>query len=414
MVNRSVLKSFALFLALLLATVGCSSSNSHESDASSTSTSLPGSETVQPDTNGDRGNNNSEAPGESTNGNDDLAGELAELSLQLTPVAELEAPIAMAALPGEASMYVAERGGTVRKLELQNAEVSVGEPLIAVETTTGSERGLLGLALSPNGQQIYLSYTDLNGNTVVEGYDLDDTGVDQTSKRQIFEAEQPFSNHNGGHLAFGPDSALYLGLGDGGSGGDPHNNAQDPKSVLGSIIRFDPETLEPAIWAIGLRNPWRFAWDFSTDDLWVADVGQDAIEEISVLRGDMLPQFRLPEALIPNFGWPIFEGHEPYDGGEEPMGYIPPVYTYKHGPGCSVVGGYVYRGTAIPALDGAYLYSDYCDPSISALVRGANGDGYEAVTLGLEVPGGQVSSFGEGPNGELYVMSLAGGIYRVE
>lgn len=354
----------------------------------------------------------------------------------LTEVASVGAPTAMSARAGTDTLYVAERAGTVRPITFTpltggGTRAEVGESIVGIDTTTSAERGLLGITFSPDGSRLYLSYTDTAGNTVVDEWAMDGDAVHQGSRRTIFTTEQPFGNHNGGDIGFGPDGYLYIGLGDGGGGGDPLATAQDPTRVLGAMLRIDPLNpsgnraygipsdnpfadgaggAQPEIWAIGVRNPWRFSWDRQTGDLWIADVGQNRIEEIDVLVATSDDEAAGRGA---NLGWPIFEGDDPFGGGEAPEDYVPPVFDYAQGPGCSVTGGFVSRGDGLPALRGAYLYSDFCDPTIRALLA-ADGQLVEERSLDVQVPGGQVASFGEGSDGALYVLSLSGGIYRID
>jgi glucose/arabinose dehydrogenase len=233
--------------------------------------------------------------------------------------------------------------------------------------------------------------------------------------------DQPFSNHNGGALAFGPDGYLYVALGDGGSAGDPMGNAQSLSTLLGKLLRISPRPsggepysippdnpfvgwsgARPEIWAYGLRNPWRFSFDAATGDLWIGDVGQNAWEEI-----DLEPAGSDGGS---NFGWDRLEGTHPFEGGSAP-GSVPPVFEYANGAGsCAVTGGYVYRGALIPALAGAYVFADYCRGRLEALVPG-KGRAMEARALGPRVDA--LASFGEDARGELYVLSLAGTVSRI-
>jgi glucose/arabinose dehydrogenase len=245
--------------------------------------------------------------------------------------------------------------------------------------------------------------------------------ADPASRRDILVVHQPYSNHNGGNLVFGPDGFLYVGLGDGGSGGDPHGNGQSLSTLLGKMLRIDPRLsggfpyripsdnpfvdrrdARPAIWAYGLRNPWRYSFDRLTGDLWIGDVGQSGWEEID----------RQPSGSSggENYGWNLAEGSHPF-AGDPPAGAKRPVYEYsQEGGGCTVIGGYVYRGEAIPDLSGAYLFGDLCLGRIEAIrVRGGGVVGHRA--LGPEVP--NLSSFGEDADGELYAISLSGGVYRL-
>ncbi|MFP4512434.1 MAG: PQQ-dependent sugar dehydrogenase [Acidimicrobiales bacterium] len=357
--------------------------------------------------------------------------DLSEADIALTPVAELERPTALATRAGSPDLYVGERGGRVVVVERSpDGPGTVTDTLVDIsdDTTTDGERGLLGLDFDPDGERLYLSYTDLSGHTRVDEWTMDGDAIDGSSRRAVYTLEQPFANHNGGHIGFGPDGFLYLGLGDGGGGGDPLDAGQDPTTPLGSLIRIDPTpdgdqpfTVPPdnpfvdgggapEVWSTGLRNPWRFSWDRATDDLWIADVGQSAIEEVNVLFAS---DDGSPPGRAANLGWSVFEGTEPFDDGPEPENYVPPLHTYSHGPGCSITGGYVSRGDALPGLGGVYLYSDFCDPRIH-LVLQDEGEVVETRSLDVSVPGGQAVSFGEGPDGELYVMSLAGGLFRID
>jgi glucose/arabinose dehydrogenase len=261
---------------------------------------------------------------------------------------------------------------------------------------------------------------DAGDNVVVEvAVSADPNVADPDSVRELLTVEQPARNHNGGMIAFGPDGYLYIGMGDGGSRGDPHNLAQDPDELLGKMLRIDVDGGEPyaippdnpfadgaqgrpEIYALGLRNPWRFSFDRATGDLYAADVGQNRMEEINVIRRGG------------NYGWRIMEGtlcFEPRTGCD-PTGLELPIAEYRHARGrCSITGGYVYRGEAIPELVGAYLFSDYCEGVIRALdVR----DGELADDVDLDVDGGQVVSFVQGPDLELYALDLGGTVWRLD
>jgi glucose/arabinose dehydrogenase len=243
-------------------------------------------------------------------------------------------------------------------------------------------------------------------------------------RRELLRVEDPYPNHNGGHLALGPDGYLYIGLGDGGSGGDPHGHGQDTDTLLGSILRIDPTAPpadgeygipadnpfaasggEPEIWLYGVRNPWRFSFDRATGDLWIGDVGQGEVEEI-----DRLPATNGRDAgRGANLGWNLMEGSEPFEG-ENPAGGVLPIYEYTHDDGCSVTGGYVYRGRAIPALTGAYLFADYCEPDLRA-VRVAGDEVVEERSWDLSLEA--IQSFGEDADGELYVLLASGPLLRL-
>ncbi|MGI8974830.1 MAG: PQQ-dependent sugar dehydrogenase, partial [Gaiella sp.] len=221
------------------------------------------------------------------------------------------------------------------------------------------------------------------------------------SRQQLLNVPQPYANHNGGHLVFGPDGKLWVGLGDGGAGGDPENRAQDPSTLLGKLFRLDvrKQAPQPELVAVGLRNPWRYAFDQRTGDLWIGDVGQGAIEEISVLRGGT-------SGLV-NFGWDVYEGNSRFEDKElGPGRLVQPIAQYTHADGCSVTGGYVYRGSAVPRLAGRYVYGDYCSGKIWSLPVRGGAPRVEPV----EVP--SLVSFGVDLRGELYAVSQSGTIFR--
>ena len=289
----------------------------------------------------------------------------------------------------------------------------------------GNEEGLLGLAFDPDYKDngyFYVYYSAGSPRrSVIARYQASpdaESGVPD-SEKIIMEIGQPFSNHNGGHIAFGPDGYLYVGLGDGGSGGDPRGHGQNLETLLGTIIRIDVSTLDETgsyavpqdnpfvgvegvraeIWAYGLRNPWRFSFDRETGDLWAGDVGQNKLEEIDVIR---------PGG---NYGWNIMEGTSCFrDAGCGREGLEPPVAEYGRDGGCSVTGGYVYRGRRIPSLVGAYVYGDFCTGNIWALRY----DGSRVVEqTRIADTDLQISSFAEGPDGEIYVLSFTGEIARL-
>ncbi|MBW3546758.1 MAG: PQQ-dependent sugar dehydrogenase [Actinobacteria bacterium] len=348
--------------------------------------------------------------------------ELAGVRVRLTEVATVDRPVAMAVRPGHDPLFVAERGGRV--MVIDGGEVRP-EPLLEVETTTDGERGLLGLAFSPGGDRLYVSYTDAEGDSRVEEYQMGEGAAEMVpgEPRTLLHVAQPFSNHNGGHVAVGPDGLLYVGLGDGGGAGDPRGNAQETETLLGSILRIDPLAQQGdapygipgdnpfadgggrgEIYVYGLRNPWRFSFDPATDDLWIADVGQNAVEEVN----------RLPAASAAgaNMGWPALEGSRPFEG-DPPPDAVPPVYEYNHDEGFSVTGGFVYRGERIPGLRGAYVFGDLGTARLWALGTDENG-GLGRHDLGVGVEEGTLASFGEDADGELYVLSLAGSVLRLD
>jgi glucose/arabinose dehydrogenase len=246
--------------------------------------------------------------------------------------------------------------------------------------------------------------------------------VDTSSRRRLLSVRKQYPHHNGGDLQFGPDGYLYASIGDGSPFKDLLSTGKDADDLLGSLLRIDPEQSgerpysvpsdnpfaggggAPEVWAYGLRNPWRFSFDRVTGDLWIGDVGDHAMEEI-----DMVPAAK-GGGRGANFGWPILEGTELH-GAEEPLAYVPPFHAYeRHRPFCALIGGYVYRGSAVPALRGAYLYTDYCESGIHAFTK--SGDEATERALGPEVA--SPSAFAEDDNGELYVLSLKGDVYRIE
>ena len=341
------------------------------------------------------------------------------VALTLTRVADMESPTA-GAVGADGILYLSERAGTVHAL----TDDGIGDAIVDVsdETTTDAERGLLGLAFAPDGSELYLSLTDLDGDTEIRAVRIVDGEVDPSQRRTVFTQAQPRANHNGGHIEFGPDGLLYLGLGDGGGAGDPLETGQDTSNALGTMVRIDPLGDRPyeipsdnpfidrddaadEVYAYGLRNPWRFSFDHDTDTLWIADVGQDDREEIN--------RVGVAEGAGTNFGWNLMEGTMEF-AGREPDDHVPPIYEYEtRGPeGCAITGGYVYRGVAIPALVGAYLYSDYCEGAIRGLVVAEDGEVRDQADLGIE--GRQIVAFAQDADGELYVLDFGGGVQRID
>ena len=322
-------------------------------------------------------------------------------------------------------LFVAEQRGTIRIIE--DGRVRPETFLdISSRIVSGGEQGLLGLAFHPsysNTGRFYVNYTDLNGDTVVAEYRRspnDPLRSDPGSERVLLQVGQPFANHNGGGLAFGPDGYLYIALGDGGSGGDPQGNGQSLDTHLGKMLRIDVDEREggraysipednpfadddsdarPEIWAYGLRNPFRFSFDRATGTLWIGDVGQDEIEEIDRAG---------PSEGGLNFGWNLFEGSVCYPSGKgcAGAGTTKPVTEYSHDEGCTVIGGYVYRGRDHSNLDGGYLFADFCSGAFFAIDSSAPSG--VAPTKVLE-SGRSISSFGEDQEGELYVTDISTG-----
>jgi len=356
-------------------------------------------------------------------------GTAGDLALALETVSDqLVFPVDLASPPGDDRLFVAEKGGRIRIIE-SGAVLPMPFLDLSGRVSTGGEQGLLGLAFDPdyaaNGR-VVVNYTDLAGDTRIAAFQVTANPdiADPASESLILGVDQPFANHNGGQLAFGPDGYLYIALGDGGDGGDPLQNAQSLTTLLGKLLRIDLEAAAPygippdnpfagvaaarsEIWSYGLRNPWRFGFDRATRDLYIGDVGQSQLEEI-----DVGPDAE-GHGRGANYGWDVMEGDacfEPASGCDR-SGLVLPVLQYDHSDGCSVTGGYVYRGIAIPALQGTYFYSDFCAGWVRSF-RFANGD----VTDEREWPALQtdgVTSFGQDDRGELYLLTPGGTVYRI-
>jgi len=334
------------------------------------------------------------------------------------------------AADGSGRVFVVEKRGTIRLVKggqvvTQSFFLDIRDRVRA----SGSEQGLLGLAFHPryreNGQ-FFVNYTDSGGHTMIvrfraqPGSDTVDAGTAQT----ILRIEQPAANHNGGHLAFGPDGYLYIGTGDGGGGGDQFGNGQNPGALLGKMLRIDIDRAEsgrayavpggnpfvgqqgwrPEIWAYGLRNPWRYSFDRATGDLFIADVGQNAYEEVSFQPAGQGGQ---------NYGWPTMEAAHCFRPSSNcnQSGLTLPIGEYNRQGGCSITGGHVYRGREQPLLQGAYVFGDYCTGNVWTLHRNAGGSWVQTQMVDTNV---QISSFGEDEAGEMYVTGLGdGNVYKV-
>ncbi len=336
----------------------------------------------------------------------------------------LTSPLYLTAPPGDARLFIVEKPGRIRILA---AGVLRTEPFLDITalTSKGGEQGLLSMAFHPdyaaNGL-FYVSYTDAGGASRIVRYEtsVDPQVADAGSATPVLEVAQPSGNHNGGHIAFGPDGYLYVALGDGGGGNDQFGHAQDSTTLLGGMLRIDvdggspyaippdnPFLADPAaadeLWAYGLRNPWRIAFDRVDDRLYVADVGQSRREEINVVPRT---------AAGVNYGWPVMEGSECFGGGVGcEAGLELPAVEYDHAEGCSVTGGYVYRGVSLPAIRGHYFYSDFCAGFLRSFEYRA---GVAAEQRSWSVgPLGRVLSFGEDAAGELYILSESGSVFQL-
>jgi len=339
-------------------------------------------------------------------------------SVRLVEAGRADEPVALTALPGTDTVLVAERAGRVRSYRATDDGLSpTGEVVLDLTDEVeadATEQGLLGLAVAPDGASLVVDFTATGGTagrTRVVRYDLDGTTVDPTSADELFAADQPFANHNGGSVVVGPDGALYVGVGDGGSQGDPEDRAQDPDGVYGRILRIDPATGERRTWTWGLRNPWQFSFDETTGDLWIGDVGGTEREEVDRLPGDGPTR---PGGEGVNLGWSRREGGiaAPDDEGGrgDPSSFVDPVAEYDHADGgCSIVGGPVVRSDRVAALRGRYLYGDYCAGTIWSL-DAANHDGRIVVVRGAD----QLTSFGQDADGRIYALGLGGSIWRLD
>ena len=366
------------------------------------------------------------------------AAPLGDVAIDLTSIGTFDQPISIVSRPDDTALYVAGFKGTVVKVNVSGegtarTYTADAAPLLDIDAQviTEGERGLLDIAFSPDGARLYVSYTaDPGGAVTVASYAYNGMAVDTASRKEVLSVEHTAENHNGGDITFGPDGFLYVGLGDGGGGGDPDGNAQDTQKLFGKILRIDPEGAtggdayaipagnpfaggqggKPEIWLTGVRNPWRYSFDPETGDLWVGDVGQGAWEEI-----DLLPASGSGGAgKGANLGWSEMEGTHPFEGGTNPEGAVLPVHEYAlHDDGtCAVTGGVVYRGP-YDDLDGAYVYGDSCQSKVRAL-RVDNGQVTEDVTFD-DATAQQLVSFGTDNGGDVYVVGMgAGEIYRID
>lgn len=342
---------------------------------------------------------------------------------QAYPGLSFDRPVALV-FPNDGTSrgFVVEQPGQIKLLD-RDRDAAAFLDIRDRVSDRGEEEGLLGLAFDPDfvSNGFFYLYYSASGprRSVISRFSVPtwDSAADVNSEKVILEVEQPYSNHNGGQIVFGPDGFLYVGLGDGGSAGDPKGHGQNTGTLLGTILRLDVSTLDstgsyaipadnpfvgvegarPEIWAYGLRNPWRFTFDSETGDLWAADVGQNALEEVNLVRAGL------------NYGWKIMEGDECYSRSCDTRGLELPVTVYGRDDGCSITGGYVYRGTRLLSLYGAYVYGDFCSGRTWALRYGGS-----RVTESIQLADTRIriSSFAEDADGELYILDLGGEIYK--
>ena len=328
-------------------------------------------------------------------------------ALRLVRIASgLDGPLHLAAPRSEPNrLYVVEQPGRIRIIE--NGRL-LDEPFLDIDARvrSGGEQGLLSVAFHPNyakNRRFYVNYTDNDGHTNVVEYRSDGRRANPSTARRLLFVRQPYSNHNGGQVAFGPDGRLYVGMGDGGAGGDPENRAQSMRSLLGKLLSINVATKGVKIEALGLRNPWRFSFDRANWNLWIADVGQNAFEEI-----DFTPRAQL--RLLLNYGWDAFEGRSRFESKNPSRGRLVfPVATYGRSNGCSVSGGFVYRGSSVPAARGRYFYGDFCSGIVWSLTRSSGKARVRREPFQVD----SLASFGEDARGELYLVSLEGSVYRL-
>jgi glucose/arabinose dehydrogenase len=351
------------------------------------------------------------------------------LKLGFAPVASgLVSPTFLASPPGGTDIYVVEQPGRIRKLVNGLPQAPVLD--ISARVSSGGERGMLSLAFDPqfaaNGN-VFVYFTDPNGDIAIERFTFPvaggaqiPAGSESTAVRVLTISHRAFANHNGGQLQFGIDGMLYVGTGDGGGGGDPLGSGQNLDALLGKILRIDVRSLpynvppdnpfagqagkRPEIWAYGLRNPWRFSFDGTTRSLYIADVGQGSREEVDVVAAGTTGL---------NYGWNIWEGTICYPSGTacNSAGITMPLIDYDHSEGCSITGGYVYRGSALPEVAGRYFYSDFCGGWLRSFFV-VGGAASERIDWGV-VPVGNIQSFGVDSTSELYVLTSAGGVYKL-
>lgn len=355
----------------------------------------------------------------------DDSADLGEPAVQTTLVAPVELAIGMAWRPGDSAVYVVNQDGLVVPVR----DGVAGDPVLDIRdvTTAQDERGLLGLAFHPTEPLAYVNYIFNDGggssDTIIAEYRVAADGTfDPASRREVMFIDQPHNNHNGGDLSFGPDGYLYIGMGDGGAADDPDRRSLDVSDPLGKMLRIDPRAdggkpytvpadnpfvdvsgAAPEVFAVGLRNPWRFSFDQATGDLWIGDVGQGDWEEIDVAWADQ------GGGRGANFGWSAFEGTHRFNEDQSADGVTPPIHEYESSLSCSVSGGARYRGAAIPALAGWYVYGDFCSGEIRALQLRDR----VVVNNVLLATVPSAAAVKAGPDGELYVLSQSDGLVAI-
>ncbi len=415
---RLLLVALALLLMGLLGCVGTSALPPTPVAATAVST-LPGVVTPTGTESTQAGSSVTAAPTTATGGSS-----LQSVAIDLQSFASgLNRPVGVvSARDGSGRLFVIEKQGTIRIIKNGQLLDASFLDLTGEVNSAASERGLLGLAFHPAYAQnglFFVNYTNAQGNTVISRFSASPPAdqADPSTETPVLTINQPAPNHNGGNLVFGPDGYLHIGMGDGGGAGDTYRNAQNTHALLGKILRIDVSSLpysipldnpfvsnqsfRPEIWAYGLRNPWRYSFDRQTGDLYIADVGQNDYEEV-----DFQPASSKGGE---NYGWPIMEGLHCFPDTKNcnQSNLVLPVAEYTHQDGCSITGGYVYRGKLYPQLNGVYFFGDYC----SGIIWGMSRDGSGAWQVRQLMQSGiSLSSFGEDENGELYLADMAGGV----
>jgi glucose/arabinose dehydrogenase len=382
----------AALLLLALTATGCGGDGGdggdrRSSDRSSTTSTTAGATTTEP----------------STSTGADADPDLAAVRVAVTQVGRFEQPLDLKWCAGQPDPFVVQKTGQVRNFRTGQVVLD-----LSAQISSNGEQGLLGLACTRAGDALFVNYTSRDGRQDrVDRFAMPSPGatVDRGTQENVLSVPDPAPNHNGGAMQLGPDGHIWYGLGDGGGANDQYGNAQDTGSRLGKILRIDPANDSVQTAVHGMRNPWRISFDRATGDLWIGDVGQGQLEEI-----DLLPAGRIIGA---NGGWPLYEGTRRFKAGADPANLVFPVFEYGRSEGQSVTGGYVYRGNAIPALRGAYLFADAYTANLRAIVV-EGGKTVQQRVLGVTVPGDVLGSFAEDPNGELYALSLGGGVFRID